>query len=101
MEPGVVEGIAAFFSMSALATAVLIGMKMRYTYLAKIRGGDADREQLARLSDTVDRLRDDVAVLRDHVVELGERVDFAERMLARGNAAEVGPPALPPKPGPH
>lgn len=97
MGPGVAEGLAAVFSTIALATAVLIGMKMRYDYLAKIRGGGPDREQLARLVETVGQLRDDVVVLRDQVVELGERVDFAERMLAKGNAPDIGAPLLPPR----
>ena len=97
MEAGLAEALAPLLGMTALATAVLIGMKMRYTYLSKIRGGDADREELARLADTVEHLRDEVAVLREGVVELGERVDFAERMLARGSAADVDAPVLPPQ----
>lgn len=96
MGPGVVEGLAAALSMAGLATAVLIGMKMRYNYLTKIRGGETDREELARLSDAVEHLRDEVAALREGVVELGERVDFTERMLARGGAADDAP-ALPPQ----
>jgi len=100
MGPGIADALAPLFAMAGLATAVLIGMKMRYTYLTKIRGGDADREELARLSDAVEHLRDEVAALREGVVELGERVDFAERMLARGSAGDVDAPALPPRQGP-
>jgi len=96
MTPAVAEALAPFLGMTALATAVLIGMKMRYNYLTKIRGGGPKAEDLARLADTVAHLRDEVAALHEGVVELGERVDFAERMLARAGAADDAP-ALPPQ----
>lgn len=93
MTPGVAEALAPFLGMTALATAVLIGMKMRYSYLTKIRGASADKEELARLTHTVDRLRDEVSDLREGLVEIGERVDFAERVLARKSGEDAA--ALP------
>lgn len=97
MDPAFAEALAPLLAMVALGGAVLIGMKMRYNYLAKIRAGGADKAELARVTETVERLRDEVGDLREVVVELGERVDFTERVLARKTDKDA--PALPGRDG--
>ena len=53
------------------------------------RSGSDDRE--------VGELRGDVEALRHELTELQERLDFAERMLARQDERALGkPPSLPP-----
>jgi uncharacterized protein YlxW (UPF0749 family) len=49
---------------------------------AQRAGGDA--EQQRRLEESVLELTDQVTQLRTEVMDLGERMDFAERVLVRG-----------------
>jgi hypothetical protein len=48
----------------------------------RIRGGD-DRETQAQLDD----LRQEVSGLRQELIDAQERLDFAERLLAKGDSA--------------
>jgi hypothetical protein len=41
-------------------------------------------EQVERLTEAVQALHEDVRVMRDEMLELHERMDFAERMLTSG-----------------
>jgi hypothetical protein len=43
-----------------------------------------DKEEVQRLAETVEGLQDQMFQVRDAVSELHERVDFAERLLTRG-----------------
>jgi hypothetical protein len=65
----VVVGVAKLLSPFAAALA------------DRLRGGRADREPDPRLADDVEQLR-----LR--LAEVEERLDFAERLLARGGEAD-------------
>lgn len=87
MNPILAETLAPFLGIVSVAGAVLIGMKLRYNHLAKIRqGGSADEVQ--RLAEAVETLNDNMRLLRDEVVDLSERVDFAERMLPKSGDGE-------------
>lgn len=64
----------------------------------RLRGGRLESQPDHRLADEVDGLRERVQHLeqmQQRVMELEERVDFAERLLARppGHAARIGDPA--------
>jgi len=56
-----------------------------------------DLEELERLSDAVEGLTEQVRGLSDECSDLGERVNFAERLLIQGRApsAEAVTPATP------
>lgn len=62
----------------------IVRLSLSYKYRAAQRAGAGDPEQQRRLEETVLELTDQVAQLRTEVVELGERMDFAERVLVRG-----------------
>jgi hypothetical protein len=72
-----------------IAIVVMVTSIVRLSLSYKYRGGDrrlpaGDPEQLRRLEETVGELRDQVGQLREDLVDLGERMDFAERVLVRG-----------------
>jgi hypothetical protein len=52
------------------------------------RGGPDGPDALAR---RVDNLIDEIEAVRSEVMELGERIDFVERLLPRGSDASVAP----------
>jgi hypothetical protein len=69
--------------------ASMVTSIVRLSLSYKYRGGDrhlpaGDPEQLRRLEETVGELRDQVGQMREDLVDLGERMDFAERVLVRG-----------------
>ncbi len=92
MTPQVTEMIAMVLTMGMIGSFVLIGMRMRIQ--AKRPGAQVDLEDLERLSDAVEGLTEQVRVLSDECSDLGERVDFAERLLTRGRAQESDQSAL-------
>ena len=53
-------------------------------FAQRIRGG-TDRDTQLQLED----LRQEVAVLRQELGETQERLDFAERLLAKGSAGQL------------
>jgi len=52
----------------------------------------SQKKELARIQSELRRAREEVEALRAEVAELTERVDFAERLLARPRSA-AEPPA--------
>ncbi len=86
MSPIIIEAIAPLFAMLSIGTFVLIGMKMRLN--AKVRlqesGQSGDNGDSGRLTEAIEMLHDEVRAMRGDVVDLQERVDFAERLLTRG-----------------
>lgn len=73
--------ITAVIGSSAM---VAIGMSM----FQRIRRLEAGQGEMDRLAQDVDALRDQVAAARDEVGELGERMDFTERLLSSGRREE-------------
>ena len=73
---------------------VLIGLRMTLAHRARVKSS-AGREDMERLADAVDQLREQVTINRDEMTELHERLDFAERLLARTRQDEALPPPKP------
>jgi len=98
MPPHLIEALGPILGIISVGTMVLVGMKMRLT--ARLHESstqnrvEKDREEVERLTDTVDALHEQVRMMRDEFTDLHERVDFAERLLSRG---EISPrePAVP------
>lgn len=47
------------------------------------RRGVGGGKDLMRLAESVEKMRDSVDQMRDEMIDVSERLDFAERMLAR------------------
>jgi len=80
-----------------LASTVSSIAKAAFGYRAR-RVPSVDRDLLQRLEASMSELRDQIGTVREDVAELYERVDFAERMLARQRdelwqAGRLGSPA--------
>ncbi len=95
MPPQLIEALGAVLAITSVGTMVLIGMKMRLTARLHESGNQnrvaKDREEVERLTDTVDALHEQVRVMRDEFTDLHERVDFAERLLSRGKISPSEP----------
>ena len=77
------DAVAALFAVLTIGTMALVGLKMILNYrAARLSTGHDPRVE--RLTETVEHLRDQVEAQRGEIGELHERVDFAERMLAKG-----------------
>ena len=77
------EEIAILIFTALIGTFTVIGLKIL------VSGGQArprgnGKEEAQRLAETVEGLQDQMYQVRDAVSELHERVDFAERLLTKG-----------------
>ncbi len=101
MPPELIEVLAPGVVILSIGTMVLVGMKMRLT--ARIHESsnqnrvEKDREEVERLTDTVDALHEQVRLMRDEFTDLHERVDFAERLLSRGEIRPSEPAVATPQ----
>lgn len=84
MDPIIAETIGPVIALISVGTFVLVGLKMRYDFRAKHLQSGGGSEVTQRLEAQMEALREQVLALRDDVGELYERVEFAERLLARG-----------------
>ncbi len=88
--------VALFAAMGWLGYPIALALRRR------IEGKTASAEDLAALREHMVELRnrlDSATGFADRLMELEERVDFAERMLARGDEAAPGlPPSVPERP---
>ncbi len=74
------EILASLVGFLGAGTFLLIGLRMFLTHRARrLAGGEGPKE----LVEHVTGLHDEVRALRDEMVDLHERVDFAERLLAQ------------------
>jgi hypothetical protein len=99
MPPQIVDAIAALIAIFGLGTFSLIGLRMFLAHKAKRLELGSGRSDTGRLEDLVEELRSEVQLLRGDVGELHERVDFAERLLARGQGD--GHPRVAARDAPH
>ncbi len=86
MTPDFIEGLIAVVGLVSIGGVFLVGMKMRYSHVQKMKGGAAPAEETQRLEEEVATLRDEVHGMREGFAELYERVEFAERLLTKGRA---------------
>ena len=83
MDPALAEILGPAFVLTAMGAFILVGIKMRFTHKYRMLNRE-NPEQVERLTDAVQALHEDVRVMRDEMLELHERMDFAERMLTSG-----------------
>lgn len=81
------EEVFALIALLSLGTFTLTGLRMYLGYRVK-RLQSPGGQDVGRLEQTVVGLRDEVYQLRSEVSDLGERVDFAERLLAQAREGE-------------
>ena len=84
MPPEAFEGLMAVIAMISIGGFVLTGMKMRYQYKSKMLDQPKGSEDLERLADAMDSMYEQTRSLREEISDLQERLDFHERLLARG-----------------
>jgi hypothetical protein len=95
MPPDLVDNIVPLIAMLGVGSMILIGIKLRYNHLRQMRLDQGGRQETAHLAEDVAALRDEVQLLRQDYSEMYERVEFAERLLARGQTEGKLPPADP------
>lgn len=86
MPPHVLDAIAPLIATFALGGFTLAGLKMYWSYKTRrleIEGGGSSGKTEEALED----VRAEVQALRADLGELHERMDFAERLLTRGQDA--------------
>jgi hypothetical protein len=76
--------LAPLLALVGLGTFGLIGMRMWLRHKIE-RSRLAGSEEVDKLVDVIDRLHDQIQVVREDLGDLQERIDFAERMLTRGD----------------
>ncbi|HSG80866.1 MAG TPA: hypothetical protein VLC48_01345 [Gemmatimonadota bacterium] len=83
MSPFLVETIMPFLAMMGLGGMVLIGMKLRYQHLQRLKGGGSSAEDVQRIAESVDSLKDEVRLMREEMLSINDRVEFTEKLLER------------------
>lgn len=81
-----VEILASLIGFLGGGTFLLIGLRMFFAYRARRVGGGEGTKELA---ETVSELRDDMRALREEMLDLHERVDFTERVIAQQRDARA------------
>jgi hypothetical protein len=75
------EVVATLIGFFGFGGFVLLGLKMILAHRARrFQGGG---EEARALRDDVQAMRDEVQSLRGDITDLGERMDFTERVLAQ------------------
>jgi hypothetical protein len=95
MPPDLTDALAPLIALLAVGSMVLIGLKLRYDHIRQMRLDPGAREEGGRLAEDLAALRDEMRMLRQDFGEMYERVEFTERLLARGQAEGRLPPAGP------
>ena len=91
MPPEIVDVIAPLIALLGLGTFSLVGLRMFLGYKARRLELSSGRGDAGRVEELVEELRNEVQALRGDLGELHERMDFAERMLTRGQEAQSPP----------
>lgn len=81
MPPDLVEAIAPLVAMLSLGGLILAGMKLRYDHIRRLKQGGSSPEEVERLTEVVNALRDDVRLMREEMLSINDRVEFTERLL--------------------
>jgi hypothetical protein len=91
MPPEIVDPLIALAALLGVGTLALIGLRMFLGYKARRLELSSGRGDAARADELVEELRNEVQALRGDLGELHERMDFAERLLTRGQEAQSPP----------
>jgi hypothetical protein len=83
MPPDIVNAIAPLVAMLMTGTFGLIGFRLWLAHRPPRGQGKLGAEQLERLTEVMEDIRQQLDVMRDENLELHERMDFAERLLAQ------------------
>ncbi len=76
--------LAAMIFVTTVGSFTLVGLKMFLKYrLERLKGGGGG-EDTKRLEEAVTQLRDEVYLLRNDLGDMHERIEFTERLMARG-----------------
>jgi hypothetical protein len=89
------DGIFALIALLAVSGVALTGLRILLNYRLKrlqIQGGGGPQEA-SRMEEGLSEIKDQMYLLRGDLAELQERMDFTERVLARGKNAEGLPKA--------
>jgi len=78
------EEIAILIFTALVGTFSMVGLKILVS-ARKTRHGEVGTEEVQRLTETVEGMQDQMYQVRDAVSELHERMDFAERLLTKGD----------------
>jgi hypothetical protein len=88
MDPDIIHGVVAFLVLTIVGLVVLGRSRIGEALARRIAGEHHDPE----FEEQLLALQEDVAALRGQLHETQERLDFAERMLARpGPQGELRP----------
>lgn len=80
--------LAPLLALVGMGTFALLGMRMWLRHkIERSRLSGAD--DVDRLVEAIDGLHEQTRLMREDLTELQERVEFAERLLTRGNAADA------------
>jgi hypothetical protein len=93
MDPDVFQGVAAVLGIMIPLSAIAVGGLL---VLSRSRIGEAIARRIAgdgrhpEWEAHLEALEDEVARLRTQLGETNERLDFAERLLVRGQESQAG-----------
>ena len=94
MDPDVITGVTAILGIMIPLSAIAVGGIL---VLSRSRIGEAIARRIAgdgrhpEWDAHLEALEDEVARLRTQLGETNERLDFAERLLVRGQEVQPGP----------
>ena len=89
MSSAEVEALAMVLILLGFGTFTLVGLKMWFGYRVKrLEATAGSSEPVERLAADLDEMRDHVLAMRDEMTDLSERMEFAERMLTKGQVSE-------------
>ena len=77
------EEVVILIMTAMVGTFTVVGLKILVS-ARRTRHGEVGTEEVRRLAETVEGVQDQMYQVRDAVAELHERVDFAERLLTKG-----------------
>lgn len=87
----VLDMIIPFSALLGIGGMILVGMKLRYQHLQRIKSGGGSEEEVKQLAEAVDSLRAEVRLMHEEVLSIGDRVEFTERLLERPREADAKP----------
>lgn len=78
--------VSAMVFLVAFGSFSLVGLRMFLKYrLERLKGSEVGGEAVQRLEEAVGQLRDEVYLLRNDLGDMHERIEFTERLMARGS----------------